>query len=241
MSLWDDFISLFRPPTCDGCGEIREGFQNPYQGLICDTCLQNICRIPFNDNPESTLAKLFIPTVPFENAIAMGYYQPKSTLRQLILHLKYRRKPRIGQQLGRQFAIENQYLPWFLTVDAIVPLPLLPMRQKKRGYNQSLAIAQGMAAVLDIPIFDGYVKRDEGPIQNQKSTSQTTKKRVQRMLSVNGQFYLAKTFPANVKHILLVDDVVTTGSTLAACYKALASHGEIKVSAAALGFTPLKN
>ena len=131
-------------------------------------------------------------------------------------------------QLGRMmgYAIKNSTR--FNNIDALVPLPLFPSREKKRGYNQAAVLCEGMADVLSLPVLNNIITRP------QHTETQTQKGRIERWRNIEGKFFLKDPQPIENKHLLLVDDVVTTGATLEACGNELLSAANVSLSLALL-------
>lgn len=181
-----------------------------------------LCRLFVND--ASSLAKVFRCWVLmmlrriFETA-------------NILYELKYKNHPEVGEVMGRLMAKELQPSGFFDGIDGIVPIPLAKKRQRQRGYNQSLEIARGISAITSLPIYNKVVRRKafEG--------SQTNKGRWERNENVEGVFELKDASAIQGKHLLMVDDVVTTGATVIACVQELCKADNVKVSVIALGFS----
>ena len=176
------------------------------------------------------MAKLFWGQIPIKRATAFFYYEAHAEPANIIYELKYKNHPEIGETIGRMVAAEIKASGFFDGIDGLVPIPLARKRQLQRGYNQSLEIARGISEVTGLPILGGAVKRKsfEG--------SQTNKGRWERNENVESVFELRDADIVQGKHVLLIDDVVTTGATVIACAKELLKAGEVKVSVLSLGF-----
>jgi len=178
------------------------------------------------DNP---MARLFWGILPIEKAAAWFYYYPQSDSSELIYDLKYRHHPEIGRRLGiivaRQFAHDD----FFEGIDAIVPMPITRLRRWHRGYNQSMEIAKGISEATGLPIYNKVVKRAHF------SESQTKKSKWERQKNVEGAFCLRNATAIAGKHVLLIDDIVTTGATVIACGKELSKAADVKMSVLSLG------
>jgi ComF family protein len=177
------------------------------------------------------MAKLFWHQIPIERATALFYYEAHSETANILYELKYKNHPEIGEVMGRLMARELQTSGFFDGIDGIVPIPLARKRQRQRGYNQSLEIARGISEMTGLPIYDKVIRRNifEG--------SQTTKGRWERNENVDGVFELKDASAIQGKHLLIIDDVVTTGATVLACAKELCKAGNVKVSVISLGFS----
>ena len=148
----------------------------------------------------------------------------------MIYALKYGDHPEIGEQLGCLTAEEFQAKGFFKGIDCIVPVPLTKSRERQRGYNQSLEIAKGVSQVCGLPIMKHALKRVKF------KDSQTHKNRLARTENVEDAFQLAENAGLMGKHVLLIDDIVTTGATICACGKALQRDGRVHVSVLSLGW-----
>jgi ComF family protein len=179
------------------------------------------------------LEQLFWGRVQIEKATSWFFFQKGSNYQHLLHHLKYKGLRGIGVEMGRNFGSELIANNYFDEVDVIVPVPLHPKKEKKRGYNQSLAIAEGLSQRLEIPIETEHL------IRRFYSETQTRKGRFERWENVCELFDLKVEGYFSGKHVLLVDDVVTTGSTLDACAQKILSCTNAKVSIATLAFTSI--
>lgn len=222
-------LNTVLPPMCEVCGTRL----SPSEGGLCAACVMRLPRTGFALHPEDNdLAHLFWGRVDVERAASLVYYRPKSDTARLILSLKYDHKPTLCAELGRAMAAEFAAHGFFSGIDAIVPVPLTRMRRLQRGYNQSERIAQGVSSITGIPVETRAVRRTVF------STSQTQLDRWRRMDNVDGKFALADGAQSLAgKHILIVDDIITTGATVAACASALNVLPGVRISVASLGFT----
>jgi ComF family protein len=176
------------------------------------------------------MAKLFWHQIPIERATALFYYEAHSETANILYELKYKNHPEIGEVMGRLMARELQTSGFFDGIDGIVPIPLAKKRQRQRGYNQSMEIARGISEITSLPIYNKVARR------NAFEGSQTNKGRWERNENVEGVFEVKDVSAIQGKHLLIVDDVVTTGATVLACAKELCKAGNVKVSVIALGF-----
>ena len=176
------------------------------------------------------MARLFWAQIPIERAAAFFYYEPHAETANIIYELKYKTQPEIGTIFGRMLAKEIQPAGFFDGIDGIVSVPLAKKRLRQRGYNQSEEIAQGISEITGLPIIKKAVRRTifEG--------SQTNKGRWERHENVEKVFELTDAQAVSNKHLLLIDDVVTTGATCIACAKALCQAGNVRISILSLGF-----
>ena len=176
------------------------------------------------------MAKLFWGQIAIEKATALFYYEPHAETANILYELKYKNHPEIGVVMGRMMAKELMNSGLFEDIDALVPVPLARKRERQRGYNQSLELAKGISEVTRLPIADKVVRRTkfEG--------SQTQRGRWERNENVEDVFELIDGNGISGKHLLLIDDVVTTGATIIACAQEMQKASNVKISVLALGF-----
>jgi ComF family protein len=222
----NDFLGLFFPGLCVACGE-RLVSQEQY---VCFNCWHDLPVTNFHSNPENKVAQLFWGRVVIENATSFFSYRKGSNYQQLIHGIKYKGMKELGYETGRKFGFLLAEAENFNSVDVVVPVPLHPQKQKKRGYNQSEWIARGIAEPM------GKNVSSENLVRKMFTATQTRKTRFERWQNVEGIFDVDQPEDFSGKHILLVDDVVTTGSTLEACAFQLLKIENTKVSIATLAF-----
>ena len=220
MSVFKDFFYLFYPKTCEACGNVLLKNEN----FLCTKCLSELPYTNYHKIPDNTIEKLFWGRVFIYSATALFKFHKKSRYQKLIHKLKYKGKKEIGFFLGQLFAYEIKNHPKYNDIDFIVPVPLHPKRYKERGYNQAEWIAMGIADVLKTKISANNLYRKVA------TQTQTKKSRLERWKNVNSIFDLKNYEQFKNKHILLVDDVITTGSTLESCAETLLKTGNIKIS-----------
>jgi ComF family protein len=177
--------------------------------------------------------QLFWGRVKVEKATALFFYRKGSRYQQLLYSLKYKGNAEIGIELGKLFGADLNTVNYFGEIDYIVPVPLHPKKERKRGYNQSLMIAKGLEALINKPIVTGNL------VRKHYSETQTRKGRFERWENVSELFQLENPEQFESKHILLIDDVITTGSTIEACATAILQSKDAKVSVAAIGYASL--
>ena len=227
ISFWHRLLDLISPRLCVVCGQRLTVSEE----VICSKCNLHLPRTGFQRDPyENEMAKLFWHQIPVERAAALFYYEPHAETANILYELKYKNHPEIGEVMGRLMAKELQTSEFFDGIDGIVPVPLAKKRLHQRGYNQSMEIAKGVSEVAHLPIYNKVVKR------NVFEGSQTSKGRWERNENVEGVFELSDAKAIQGKHLLVVDDVVTTGATVIACGKELSKAGNVKMSVLAVGF-----
>jgi len=226
ISFWHRLLDLISPQLCVVCGKRLSAIEE----VICIACNLKLPRTDFSKNPyDNEMAKLFWGQIPIERAAAFFYYESHSKTANVIYKLKYKSHPEIGPVMGRKVAVEFQRDHFFDGIDGIVPIPLTKKRFRQRGYNQSEEIAKGINEMTGIPIYTGIVKRTVF------KGSQTRRRRWERQENVEYAFSLVDGEPIMGKHILLIDDVVTTGATVIACAKELCKAGGVRISILSLG------
>ena len=190
--------------------------------------MHHIPRTNYHLEPENRVAQLFYGRVKIEFATSFFYFSKGSKYQSLLHNLKYKGMKELGAEIGMQFGIDLLQSDDFSSVDLICPVPLHPQKEKKRGYNQSWWIASGIAMQMQKMLSDDNLKRVAA------TATQTKKTRFERWKNVEGIFELFDPESFSGKHILLVDDVITTGSTLEACAQAILSKTDARVSIATL-------
>ncbi len=221
--LISDLLDLFYPGLCIACGKklvTQEKF-------ICLDCYHDLPRTKFHSDPENKVAQLFWGRVKIENATSWLFFRKGSRYQRLVHFMKYKGMKEIGEEMGKIFAGELIESP-FRQTEIVVPVPLHARKLKQRGYNQSEWIARGIASGLGKPLSLNNL------VRLQYTPTQTRKNRFERWQNVEGIFSVTCPEEFRHKHILLVDDVITTGSTLEASVAALLAGGTCKVSIATL-------
>lgn len=214
-----DFINLVMPLLCPICGRVLVRQER----VICTVCLWDLPRTRYASYTDNPVARLFWGRVYIENATALFQYEKGSRFQQLIHELKYRDRQDVGREMGRLLGNELKGTP-FASADLILPVPLHRKKRRKRGYNQCDPIAEGISDRLGIPWQPDCLIRQSATL------TQTSRSRADRWSNVEGIFAVNHNAKLTGKHVILVDDVVTTGATLDACASAILSGGDIRVS-----------
>jgi ComF family protein len=217
-------IHLFYPRLCEGCAKPLM----PAEEVLCISCAAHLPRTEFHHIPGNEAALRLAGRIPYVHATSFAYFTNDGLLQHLLHQLKYRGRKEVGIYLGRQFAYDLQQSRW-QPVDYIIPVPLHRKKEAVRGYNQSLLIAEGLSRVLKAPVAADILLRPR------HTESQTKKTRTERLKNMENAFQVNKNGKIVNKHILLVDDVLTTGATLEACALALLKTENIKISIAVVG------
>ncbi|MBN1181777.1 MAG: ComF family protein [Bacteroidales bacterium] len=218
-----DFITTIYPSICPACGSVLVNQEEN----ICIQCLYHLPKTRFHEDSANPVAQMFWGRVNVKYATSMFYYNKGGHYQQLLHNLKYKGKDAIGEELGKIFGHELSST-CFSNIDIIMPVPLHNTKLIKRGYNQSEAIAKGLSQTLNKPYNTNTLTR------NIPNESQTRKSKYQRWENVENIFHLKDTSSLEGKHILIVDDIVTTGATLESCARELLKIKGVKVSIATL-------
>lgn len=220
QTLKTGLLHLLFPRLCAGCQQPLL----PEEVLLCLGCQQELPRCGFHEDRSNAAALRLAGRFPFEHATSFAHFVQDGLLQYLLHRLKYQGQKSIGRLLGQLFAWELASVSWVASVDVIIPVPLHPRKERLRGYNQAALLSSSMARELN--------KKDgTSLLQRIRFTdSQTKKSREERTANVAGAF--AVTHPEKVagKHLLLVDDVLTTGATLEAAATSLLQVADVRVS-----------
>jgi ComF family protein len=219
-------LHLFYPQYCAACNQ--ELMETEY--CICSRCSVKLPQTNFHLLNNNPVEKIFWGRVHINHATACFYFTKESLMQQIIHQVKYQGRKDVGHFMGQwmgRLLLQDKLLA---DISAIVPVPLHPAKEKQRGYNQAALLAEGISEVFSVKTYDA-IKR-----LNYNET-QTHKGRVARWQNVKDIFKLNSTCDLQGRHVLLIDDVVTTGATLEACASALAQIPFIKISIATLAVT----
>ncbi len=217
-------LDLLYPPLCLGCNE-----QPLHKGRsICLACERKIKPTNYHLLEENIVKERFWGRVQIERATSAYTFVKGELLQQLIHQLKYDDRPEIGQELGKLYASMLKEDEFWLTIDYIIPVPLHPQKRHQRGYNQAAEWAKGLSDGLNIPFTEQYL------IRTNYTETQTKKSRMDRFANVEHAFAVKHSKDIEGKHLLLVDDVLTTGATLEACALKLLEIEGVRVSIACI-------
>ena len=221
---WEQLFSVLFPPLCVGCDEVllhQEEF-------LCAACQFHL---PVNDHylfPNNDVIKRFWGKAEVCMAASYLSFEKSSVVQNIIHQLKYKGRYRIGQHLGAMFGKALLASPYFQSVDVVVPIPLHVKKKRARGYNQSEYIARGIAKAMGLPM------NNKSLIRCVNTASQTTKQRLDRFDNMENVFATENIEAIEGLHVLLVDDVLTTGATLASAAHLLKETAGCQISIAVL-------
>jgi ComF family protein len=223
----ESFLHLLFPHVCSGCGSdlISE------ESTLCMHCLTNMPETNFHRYPNNPIEKKFWGRLQLVSATAQYYFTKESLMQHLMHQLKYKGNKELGKQLGRLMGNDLLSSNRFNKIDALIPLPLFPAKEKRRGYNQATILCEGMAEVMNIEILNDVITR------GQPTETQTKKGRIERWINMEGKFELLQHEKIKNKHVLVVDDIITTGATLEACGQELMKSGNLQLSLAAFCYS----
>jgi ComF family protein len=224
MKLLQDFISLFYPNICTGCNNPLVGGEHQ----ICLNCLADLPVTGFEEKIDNPVAKVFWGRVEITYATAFCRFDKGGKFQHMLHQLKYKGNKEVGIKLGAMYGYRLIQTSFYQEIDAIIPVPLHPKKERARGFNQSIEIGKGMAEAMGKPLITNNLIRDI------HTESQTRKGRFERWENVSGIFKVRNENELVGKHLLLIDDVVTTGATLEACSQVLLKIPNVKVSISTL-------
>ncbi len=227
MSFLNDLRDFFFPRLCLTCGarllKDEDGF--------CCSCMTDFPYTNIGNKPGNEVEKYFWGRFPIERATSVFYYAKGGSVAHILYAMKYYGRYRLCEKMGKLMAHELLSCGFFEGIDCMVPVPLHKSRLRGRGYNQSFLLAKGISDVTTIPVFDNVLVR----LRN--NVTQTHKGAFERWQNVDRLFQATeKSCVLEGKHILLVDDVLTTGATLVACADALSAIKDIRISVITLAW-----
>lgn len=223
----NDFLHLFFPHVCVGCGTDILNTQE----ALCAECLSKLPATGFLSAASNPVEKIFYGRLNVKNAGSAFYFTKDSVIQHTIIQLKYKNNPHAGIYLGKLLGLQLKSSGRFDDIDVIIPLPLNDKKLFKRGYNQTSVLASGITSVWKKPVIENAVTRVLF------TETQTHKNRVARWETMEGVFEITQPEILTNKHILLVDDIVTTGATLEACGSAILEVPGTTLSLATLAYT----
>ncbi|EHQ28324.1 ComF family protein [Mucilaginibacter paludis] len=221
-----DFVALIFPELCQACGcSLVNG-----EDMICMNCVYDLPYTNFHQQKDNVVARQFWGRIDLQLVYVLLYFTKGGKVQNMMHQFKYKNMPRIGNRLGEIAGKQLGATPAYQTIDVVIPVPLHPKKLKLRGYNQSDHFAQGLAVKMNIQVDC------ENLIRLKHTQTQTKKSRFSRYENMKEVFSVKKPEKLAGKHVLLVDDIVTTGSTLEACGIELLKIPGLTLSIAAIAY-----
>lgn len=223
-----DLLHIFFPERCVSCN--KQLLKN--EKILCIECRHELPLTYFTQESDNEMERSFMGRSKIVSATALVYFYKKGIVQKMIHKLKYKGHQEIGEFFGDWLGREIISSERFKGLDMIVPVPLHPKKLKKRTYNQVTEFGKALSDHLNIPFVDNLLKR------NIYTETQTYKHRTDRFLNTKDIFEVSDLNSFRGKHILLIDDVLTTGATLEACCSELEKINGIKISICTMAYTP---
>ena len=212
--LWSSVLDALLPEDCTVCGrELVEG-----ERYLCLHCEADMPRVPVDSLTDNVVHEKLATVRPVHQAASLFYYRKNSPYVNLIHDAKYNGRPQLARHLGRKLGAAFASKGFFADVDALVPVPLNRWKMMRRGFNQSLRIAEGVSAAAGgTPVLDVLSAR--------RHSTPTRKNAAARQANTKGIYSLRRPEKLHgLNHVVVVDDVITTGSTVLACVEAIRVH-----------------
>lgn len=225
--MFKQLIDIFYPKICYGCN----GLLHDNEEYICTPCRHNLPVTNFHYNKAKTIENILYGRCQIEQATALMWFEKKGISQHLLHNLKYKGFEDIGLFLGDWLGEELKGIESYQNVDQVIPVPLHKNKYRKRGYNQVTKFGQQIAKSLNAEFIDDVL------IKSTNTSSQVHKNRISRWLNNTEIFASVNTEKLENKHVLLVDDIITTGATLESCYTVLKKAKNVKISIATMAVT----
>ena len=220
----NNLLSFFYPRLCIGCGDALQ--QN--EQMLCLKCLTHLPETNYHQEHDNPLRWIFAGRVPVREVAALLFFKKGNIVQNILHHLKYKGTKEVGKLLGNYYGEKLIQEPRFQDIDYIIPIPLHPKKLKKRGYNQSEWIAMGLSQGMQKPYLNDILTR------TQFTETQTKKSRFNRWENVKEVFAIQNEEQIQGKHLLLCDDVLTTGATMEAAIQEILKVPDVTVSVVTL-------
>ncbi|WP_196885611.1 ComF family protein [Aureivirga sp. CE67] len=227
MKIVTPILDLFYPQYCLGCfEEVADDNFN-----ICLDCRTNLPITNFSIIENNDLKRKFQGRLNIKHATSLYYFNKKNKIQNLVHVLKYRNKQKIGEFFGEILGEEILQSDYFTSIDYVIPIPLHPQKFRKRGYNQNTLFGKTIAKKINAAFCEENVQRIK------KTESQTRKSKDERFHNTENIFKINDLEKYEGKHILLIDDIITTGATIESCAKELLKVKNLEISIASIAFT----
>ncbi len=220
-------LNLFFPKLCIGCSEELTSNENE----ICVQCRHNLPLTNFHLTDNEAMKIIFNGRVPLEQATSLFYFRKDGLTQKFIHALKYKGVKSLGVLFGKWLGEELRACKNYSTLQVVIPVPLHPLKLKKRGYNQVADFGREIANALKIEYYDDVL------IKKTPTGSQVFKERFSRMFQQSEVFSVQNVDKINHKRVLLVDDILTTGATFESCANQLLKADGVKLSLATIAIT----
>ncbi|MDR1747060.1 MAG: ComF family protein [Tannerella sp.] len=224
--LWNEATQLFYPEYCILCGRLLIADERQ----ICLHCLFDLPRTHYHGRTDRPMESLFSGFPQVKDVFSFLFFEREGTAQTLIHSFKYRNNKYLAEALGEIAGTEMRADGLFCDVDCLIPVPLHPKKKRMRGYNQSEWIAKGIANVYQIPVYEKAVTRRVYTMSQTRKTTYDRRLNVEKIFAVNDMQILAG------QHVLLIDDVITSGATTTSCIEALTVVPDIRISVFSLAF-----
>lgn len=222
-----NLFNLFFPKICFGCSNLL----SDNEAYLCTKCRHDLPIASYHINDDATLEKVFYGRVKIERATALLLYEKKGIVQHLLHNLKYKGNDNISSFLGKWLGYELAFKETYQKIDIVIPVPLHKSKQRKRGFNQSAKFGIEIAKALNAVYMDNVL------IKTINTQTQVFKARMARWNHGNEIFTIKNASRIKGKNILLVDDIITTGSTIETCVNTLIKAKNVKISVASMAFS----
>jgi len=219
-----NLLNLFFPKVCYACSN----YLGDNEKHICTSCRHDLPVTNFHFENDDTIKKVLYGRAKIENATSLLMFQKRGIVQQLLHNLKYRGHETIGKVLGEWLGNELKSISDYKSIEMVIPVPLHKRKRRKRGYNQVAKFGIEIANALDVPYVDSVL------LKIAATKTQVFKKRIARWDNTDELFTAQYISKIDGKHILLVDDIITTGATIEACCNVLCKAKDVKISVATM-------
>lgn len=228
ISFLSRMLDALSPRPCLVCGRRLSVTEQ----VVCAGCNLHLPRTGFATTPyDNELARSLWGRIKVEKCAALFFFAPHSQVADIVYQMKYKGRPELAADMGRMMAADLLPSGFFDGITDLVAIPLARQRERQRGYNQSREMVRGISEITHLPVIDNAVERTTF------TESQTHKQRWDRNENVKDAFRITDSERFRHRHVLLVDDIVTTGATTVACCKEIERAEDVKVSVLCLGYT----